>query len=98
MAEHNEINGANSIDQERQGPAERRVRVSYVPSGHGLALVIDDAAEHTDTEQTDTGQTDGVLRVSDAVITLEIPTADGRPAVLAWDPAEVTWDAVAAAG
>lgn len=39
--------------------------------------------------------TDGVLRV-DAVITLEIPMIDGRPAVLAWDPAEVDWDALSA--
>lgn len=65
------------------------MRVSYVPRGFGLALVIDESEDHG------TDEVDGVLRVSDAVVTLEMPTVDGRPAVLAWDPAEVNWDAVA---
>jgi hypothetical protein len=67
----------------------KRVHVSYGAEGAGLALALSDSAlsdSATDGE--------GVLRISDACITLEIPTTDGVPSVLAWDPAEVSWDAV----
>lgn len=62
----------------------KRVHVSYGAEGTGLALALSETAEDGD----------GVLRITDACITLEIPTTDGVPSVLAWDPAEVSWDAV----
>ncbi len=87
----------------------KRVRVSYQPTGHGLALMI--AAPDADGADSDpnlsaplspsTGDVspnddagryqDGLLHISDACITLELPAPDGRPSVLAWDPCEVDW-------
>lgn len=64
----------------------RSVRVSYVRTGFGLALSLDGEAD---------GQP-GVLNVGEGCITLEMPVVDGRPAVLAWDPAEVDWDSMVA--
>lgn len=68
----------------------RAVRVSYETRGFGVALVVDEAGDGT-TDETDDAET-GVLRVSDAVVTLEIPLADGGRSVLSWDPAEVSVD------
>jgi hypothetical protein len=78
-----------TVDLERlKGMAEtKRVRVSYESTGHGLALMI----AGPDTAATDDRYQDGVLRISDACVTLELPAADGRASVLAWDPAEVDW-------
>ena len=62
----------------------KRVHVSYSADDAGLELALSESAEDGD----------GVLHITDACITLEIPTIDGVPSVLAWDPAEVSWDAV----
>lgn len=82
--------------QERQpeaGPSTGPVRVRYAPSGAGISLVLDGSAEPTEDQAE---ATDGLLRVSAAVITLELPGPDGSTAVLAWDPAEVDWDSLVA--
>jgi len=73
----------------------RRVRVSYVPKGFGLALVVDTGAEDGEDPSDGAGE-QGLLRVGEACVTLEIPRPDGRPSVLSWDPAEVGWDPVIA--
>ena len=76
-------------------PDGRPVRVSYETRGFGLALVVGDG-EAPGGDGSDTADTEaGVLRVSDAVVTLEIPLADGSRSVLSWDPAEVTVDPLA---
>ena len=77
----------HTSDEDRAG---RAVRVRYVPQGFGLALVIDE--ELIDEEPGGAG----VLRVSDAVVTAEVPMPDGGWATLAWDPAEVTFDPLVA--
>ena len=86
----------------------KAVRVSYVPTGYGLALEIDDTGElaldEHDTSQHETkahetkelGADDGLLRISDARITLELPAVDGKTSTLAWDPEEVPWEALLA--
>lgn len=80
------------------GMAEsRKVRVSYVPSGFGLALTITESPDLADDAALDRPPADGsegVLRVSDACVTLELPMADGRRPMLAWDPAEFNWEAL----
>jgi len=92
--------GSDGIDSEGidRGPAGngRPVRVSYEDRGFGVALVVgDDRADGV--EGVDATETEaGVLRVSDAVVTLEIPLADGSRSVLTWDPAEVTVDPLVA--
>ncbi len=75
---------ANEAFSGTGGAETKRVRVSYRSEGAGLALSLADSVDVTD----------GVLRITDACVTLEIPTTDGRPSMLAWDPAEVSWDAV----
>lgn len=82
--------GAEVVGQMRRGET-KRVRVSYVPTGFGLALAIDDAP-------TGSAGTDGVLCVSDACVTLDLVAPDGRPSRLSWDPAEVDWDAMGLPG
>ena len=79
----------------------RRVHVTYAPEGAGLSLVdVDtptsylDAAAESASGETASGESDGVLHISEACITLEIPRPDGQPSVLAWDPAEVSWDSL----
>ncbi len=68
----------------------RHVRVNVEPKGFGLALTIDeDAAESN-------GDTDGILHVSNACVTLELLGPKGRRSVLAWDPAEVEWSSLQA--
>ncbi len=77
----------------------KKVRVSYVPTGHGLALTIADVEERTvdGVVAGDGGDgEDGVLRVTDACVTLEFPMSDGRTSMLAWDPAEVDWNELVA--
>ena len=81
--------GADEADQQRAGSGGRPVRVSYVPQGFGVALVVDDDPEAT---ADDAVAESGLLRVSDAVVTLEIPRPDGGRSVLSWDPAEVAFD------
>ncbi|MGB5757496.1 MAG: hypothetical protein WBM50_11320 [Acidimicrobiales bacterium] len=76
--------------------AIRKVCVHYQPTGHGLALAISESGGEAGTaldgvEVVD--RADAVLRVSDGGVTLELPPVDGRRPVLAWDPAEVAWDA-----
>ncbi len=74
----------------------RPVRVSYENRGFGVALVVGDD-EASGADGSGTAETEaGVLRVSDAVVTLEIPLADGGRSVLTWDPAEVTVDPLVA--
>lgn len=92
--------GSDGIDLEAvdRGSAVngRPVRVSYQDRGFGIALVVGDGeapgADGSAPEETEAG----VLRVSDAVVTLEIPLADGGRSVLTWDPAEVTVDPIVA--
>lgn len=85
----------------------RKVRVSYEPRGFGVALALSDTGEHLNDgaeahpeEQSAGPDQDGVLRIGDACVTLELPTSDGRVSMLAWDPAEVPWASIglAAAG
>ncbi len=71
----------------------KAVRVSYVPTGFGLALEIDDTGELC---LDSVGDSDGVLRISDARVTLELPAANGKVSTLAWDPAEVSWESLLA--
>lgn len=78
-------------DNERQ-LASGPVRVRQGVDGAGISLVLDQSSDEDVTDDT----TDGVLRVSAAVITLELPMADGSTSVLAWDPAEVDWDSLVA--
>lgn len=92
--------GSDGIDPERvdRGVVAdgRPVRVSYEDRGFGVALVVGDggaaALDGVDAAETEAG----VLRVSDAVVTLEIPLADGGRSVLTWDPAEITVDPLVA--
>lgn len=72
----------------------RPVRVGYVAAGIGVALVVDDGDR--DDEDGSSTEERGVLRVGDAVVTLEIPRPDGGRSVLSWDPAEVTLDPLVA--
>jgi hypothetical protein len=74
----------------------RRVRVSYDPKGFGLALVVDNDRDDGAAEQPPATGEQGLLRVGEACVTLEIARPDGRPSVLSWDPAEVGWDPVVA--
>lgn len=81
----------------------KKVRVSYVPTGHGLALTIAEVRRRPRYRRSKSHDlaaspeaTDGVLRVTDACVTLELPMVDGRTPVLAWDPAEVDWEAMVA--
>lgn len=78
----------------RSGDDGRAVRVSYQERGFGVALVVDGDREGGGGD-AEAGEA-GVLRVSDAVVTLEIPLADGGRSVLSWDPAEVTVDPLVA--
>lgn len=83
--------GRNDGDGTEEFDAEvRAVRVGYEADGFGPALVVatDDASE--------AGADTGLLRVSDAVVTLEIPLPGGGRSVLSWDPAEVTLDPLVA--
>lgn len=77
-------------DQDTFADQGRAVRVSYEPRGFGVALVVDGSS--ADGSDDDGSAEAGVLRVSDAVVTLEIPLADGGRSVLSWDPAEVMVD------
>lgn len=70
----------------------RSVRVSYEPRGFGVALVVGDGDPSDGSAEGDAESETGVLRVSDAVVTLEIPLAGGGHSVLSWDPAEVAVD------
>ncbi len=73
----------------------KQVNVSYVDHGFGPALAIN-AADATNAG-TRVGEADGelgLLRLSDAVITLEIARPDGQSSVLTWDPAEVSFDPI----
>ena len=74
----------------------RRVHVTYAPEGAGLSLVdVDTPTSDLDAAaESASGESDGVLHISEACITLEIPRPDGQPSVLAWDPAEVSWDSL----
>ncbi len=94
---------------ETEAVQTRRVRVSYVPTGFGLALAISDdpctdgsSSEGSSSDGTSgegTGnqyRSDGLLRIGDSCVTLELPTIDGRTSILAWDPAEVTWESMVA--
>ncbi len=78
--------------------AGRPVRVGYVAQGFGPALVVDDGADGSERleDDADGEARDGLLRVGDAVVTLEIPLPDGRRSVLSWDPSEVTLDPLVA--
>ena len=74
----------------------RRVRVSYVPRGYGLALTIFDD-ETTDDGNVEAGPDDGYLTVVESgVTTLELRRPDGEPTVLVWDQSEVAWDSLQA--
>ncbi len=75
----------------------RPVRVSYQPRRFGVVLVVEDeAGGGAEGAGGAAGTGTGLLRVSDAVITLEIPLPDGTRSVLSWDPAEVVVDPLAA--
>ncbi len=92
--------GSDGIDPERvdRGVVAdgRPVRVSYEDRGFGVALVVGDG-EVAGIDGSEPDETEaGVLRVSDAVVTLEIPLADGGRSVLTWDPAEVAVDPLVA--
>ena len=63
------------------------MRVSFESRRFGVALVVGDEGPDGDT---------GLLRVGDAVVTLEIPGPDGRSSTLTWDPAEVAVDPLVA--
>lgn len=91
--------GPSRVSDERDGA--RAVRVCYVPQGFGLALVIDgeapvspgdDRGAHHDGVEAETG----LLRISDAVVTLEIPRPGGGHHTLSWDPTEVAFDPLVA--
>lgn len=77
---------------DRRPPVSRAVRVRYEPRGFGLALVVDGGDPIPGGDPTEPG----VLRVSDAVVTLEIPLPDGSRSTLSWDPAEVAVDPLVA--
>lgn len=68
--------------------------MSYEQRGFGVALVVDGAGQDRAGQDGDGAAVEevetGLLRVSDAVVTLEIPLAGGGRSVLSWDPAEVT--------
>ncbi len=77
------------------GPGVRAVRVGYVADGVGPALVVADG-DPTDEGEEGAVTDAGLLRVSDAVVTLEIPLPGGGRSVLSWDPSEVALDPLVA--
>lgn len=86
---------ATTDDDRRTG---RPVRVSYVAERFGVALVVADGDEQpgTDGSAPADGGEHGVLHLSDAVVTLEIPLPDGGRSILSWDPTEVALDPLVA--
>lgn len=69
----------------------RQVRVSYGPEGRGLTLApaIEGPVPSEVESTTAPDPVNGVLRIGDGCVTLELPMPDGATSVLAWDPAEV---------
>ncbi len=100
-------NDVEALHTAGQSSAEQHVRVGYQFRDFGLALVIGRSAadrsgdghrccdEVTPCPRNLMEASDAVLRVG-GTVRLEFETADGRPTVLAWDPAEVNWSALAA--
>lgn len=86
--------GGDAGHPERSGAEGRPVRVSYVEQGFGVALQVGD--ESADGVEPGGDVEAGLLRVSDAVVTLEIPHPDGGRSFLSWDPAEVSFDPLVA--
>ncbi len=98
MGETGDGSDENDRPVVERGPVAdgRPVRVSYQDRGFGVALVVgEDEVSGADGDEIADGEA-GLLRVSDAVVTLEIPLADGSRSVLTWDPAEVTVDPLVA--
>ena len=75
-------------------PAQRQVLVAYAARPCGLSLTLAELGTGAGTEAGDPGL--AMLRIGEGCVTLEIPSGDGRPSLLAWDPAEVDWAALVA--
>lgn len=90
IAEIEGVSEIESVSEIRGIAVTKRVRVSYQPTGHGLALMIT-APDAVGADGSGADYQDGLLHITDACVTLELPAIDGRGSVLAWDPSEVDW-------
>lgn len=80
----------------------KKVKVRYVPSEFGISLRIEDRfesrAQDVPTQPVRTPESaaamDGVIRITDLLVTLEIRRGDGQVSTMMWEPADVPWESV----
>jgi len=83
-----------TLTEPTSGP--KQVKVRYVPSEFGVSLRIEDrsdAARQVPVSDS-TAAMDGVIRITDLLVTLEIRLGDGQTSTLMWEPADVPWETV----